>query len=117
MTWVSTRALVEGKEPGYGAGCGGHGDFPLRRGVMFMYTDQQTSAHLALGWLWYILGLALQGPSQTTEIDANRSAVFCNGFFKKRNKNTTACFRLCSHIKIREFYGHRTLDLRRVFDF
>ena len=36
---------------------------------------------------------------------------------KKRNKNTTACFRLCSHIKIRGFYGHRTLDLRLVFDF
>ena len=25
----------------------------------------------------WILGLALQGPSQTTKIDANRSAVFC----------------------------------------
>ena len=37
MTWVSTRALVEGKEPGYGAGCGGRGDFPLRREVMFIY--------------------------------------------------------------------------------
>ena len=24
------------KEPGYGAGCGGRGDFPLRRGVMFL---------------------------------------------------------------------------------
>ena len=36
MIWGSTRSLVEGKEPGYGAGCGGRGNFPLRRGVMFI---------------------------------------------------------------------------------
>ena len=34
-----------------------------------------------------ILGLALQGPSQTTEIDANRSAVFRNGFKKNKQKH------------------------------
>ena len=51
MTWVSTRALVEGKEPGYGAGCGGRGDFPLRRGVMFIFarlTAVRTGAYIAL---------------------------------------------------------------------
>ena len=37
MTQGWTRALVEGKEPGCGAGCGGRGDFPLRRGVMFIF--------------------------------------------------------------------------------
>ena len=36
MTWGSTRVLEEGKEQGYGAGCGCRGDFPLRRGVMFI---------------------------------------------------------------------------------
>ena len=33
MTWVSTRALVEGKEPGYGAGCGGVAIFPCAAGL------------------------------------------------------------------------------------
>ena len=42
MTWVSTRALVEGKEPGYGAGCGGRGDFPLRCGVMLIIGTEQS---------------------------------------------------------------------------
>ena len=32
---------------------------------------------------WCVLGLALTGPSQTTEIDANRGAVFHNGTKKK----------------------------------
>ena len=36
MTWGWTQYLVEGKEPGCGAGYGGGGDFPLRRGVMFI---------------------------------------------------------------------------------
>ena len=40
MTQGWTRALVEGKEPGCGAGCGGRGDFPLRRGVMFICSLQ-----------------------------------------------------------------------------
>ena len=31
--------------------------------------------------------MALQGPSQTTEIDANRSAVYCGVFSKKRKKS------------------------------
>jgi hypothetical protein len=30
--------------------------------------------------LWWILGLALQGPSQTTEIDADRHACFFSRF-------------------------------------
>ena len=33
MTWVSTRALVEGKEPGYGAGCGGVAISPCAAGL------------------------------------------------------------------------------------
>jgi hypothetical protein len=33
MTWVSTRALVEGKEPGYGAGSGGVAIFPCAAGL------------------------------------------------------------------------------------
>ena len=45
-------------------------------------------------WQLCILGLALQGPSQTTEIDANRSAVFRNGFKKKKQKHNQICLHL-----------------------
>ena len=55
MTWVSTRALVEGKEPGYGAGCGGSGDFPLRRGVMSILKSRKLphspTAHVLLEYI------------------------------------------------------------------
>ena len=44
-----------------------------------------------------ILGLALTGPSQTTEIDANRSAVFRNGFKKKKQKHNRICLNLIAH--------------------
>ena len=37
MTWGWTRALVERREPGCGAGCGGRGDSSLHRGGMFIY--------------------------------------------------------------------------------
>ena len=43
-----------------------------------MFLNIQHCCQSARGWC--ILELALQGPSQTTEIDANRSAVFRNGF-------------------------------------
>ena len=39
-----------------------------------------------------ILGLALQGQPQTTKIDANRSAVFRNGFTKKKQKNANIIY-------------------------
>ena len=43
---------------------------------------QRGGVPLGSGW---ILGLAQQDPSQTTEIDANRRAVFC-GVLKKTKK-------------------------------
>ena len=52
-----------------------------------------------------ILGLALQGPSQTTEIDANRSAVFRNGFLKKETEAQPNIFAYIHTSKLEGFTG------------
>ena len=66
-----------------------------------------------------------QGTSQKVRGQANslpgpllrRTKKKESSLFWPARKNTTKYFRIFSHIKIRGFYGHRTLDLRRVFDF
>jgi hypothetical protein len=63
--------------------------------------------------------LALQGPSQTTEIDANRSAVFRNGLKKK--KETKAQPNLFAFVRTSKFEGFTgieplTFDVFSTFD-
>ena len=49
MTWVSTRALVEGKEPGYGAGCGGVAIFPCAAGLCSFGAPELFKRHFLMG--------------------------------------------------------------------
>ena len=65
-----------------------------------------------------ILGLALTGPLQTTEIDANRSAVFRNGLKKKETKTQPRVFAYFRTSKFEGFTGIEplTFDLFSTSD-
>ena len=55
-------------------------------------TKDLTSIVVDLVFLLWILALALTGPSQTTKIDTNRSAVSCGVFqMKKENSASNVC--------------------------
>ena len=67
--------------------------------VVVLDAWRQLVSDVDTGWN---LGLALTGPSQTTEIDANRSAVFRNGFKKKKHMKSYSLHGLIVFLKLNQ---------------